>query len=148
MGSFIRTLAQRFGEATAISAADRRRLAASASAANMQRAAVERSRTGRTQRGLRAMEPSKGSLTDPAQVANQALMLLKSWGKWDRDLGQTMSLQRASKQLSTVCGLRQDEILRILGSFKQFYIDPKHDSLALRDERSLIQELERVLELG
>ncbi|PRQ02545.1 Serine/threonine-protein kinase PrkC [Enhygromyxa salina] len=139
MGAFIRALAQRFSEV-----ADRPRSGPSSA-----RLAVpaEARGTGRTQRQLQALRPGQGSLRDPAQVANQAMMLLKSWGKWDRDLGNAMSLERASGALATICGLTQAEVLTTLRSFKQFVIEPKHDSISLRDDRSLVQELARVLKI-
>ena len=140
MGAFIRALATRFAEVE-----KKKRSASAESVENMSRALVTNPRTGRTARGLQAPAPTQGSLSDPAQVANQAMMLLKSWGKWDRDLGNTMSLTRASRALATICGLSQDQVLATLGSFKQFLIEARHDTLSLRDDRSLVQELERVL---
>jgi serine/threonine protein kinase len=137
MGAFIRALATRFSEVT-----ERR---ASESQATMARAQLESPRTGRTHRQLPAMKPGQGSLSDPSQVANQAMMLLKSWGKWDRDIGHAMSLRQACATLATICGLSQDEVLTTLGAFKQFLIEPKHDSISLHDDRSLVEELRRVL---
>jgi serine/threonine-protein kinase len=137
MGAFIRALATRFSEVTEKQASD--------SHLAMQRAALDNPRTGRTQRQLRAMTPSQGSLRDPAHIANQAMMMLKSWGKWDRDIGHAMSLRQACAQLATICGLSQDEVLAALSSYRQFAIEPKHDSIALRDDRSLVEELRRVL---
>jgi serine/threonine protein kinase len=137
MGAFIRALATRFSEVT-----ERR---ASESQTTMARAQLESPRTGRTHRQLPAMKPGQGSLSDPSQVANQAMMLLKSWGKWDRDIGHAMSLRQACATLATICGLSQDQVLTTLGAFKQFLIEPKHDSISLRDDRSLVEELRRVL---
>jgi CRP-like cAMP-binding protein/tRNA A-37 threonylcarbamoyl transferase component Bud32 len=139
MGAFIRALATRFSEVT-----ERR---ATESASQMVRAQLESPRTGRTHRQLAAVKPAQGSLSDAAQVANQAMMLLKSWGKWDRDIGHAMSLRQACATLATICGLNQDEVLATLGSFKQFLIEPKHDSISLRDDRSLVEELRRVLKI-
>jgi eukaryotic-like serine/threonine-protein kinase len=138
MGAFIRALATRFSEVT-------ERQSSSQSQAAMSRTQLESPRTGRTQRQLAAVKPGQGSLSDPAQVANQAMMLLKSWGKWDRDIGHAMSLRQACSTLATICGLSQDEVLTTLGSFKQFLIEPKHDSISLHDDRSLVEELRRVL---
>ncbi|PRQ08707.1 protein kinase domain-containing protein [Enhygromyxa salina] len=140
MGAFIRALAQRFSEVTA-------RPHASASGAELSRSVATTSQVGRTPRQLRAAEPTQGSLSEPAQVANQAMMLLKTWGKWDRDLGNTMSLQRARSALATICGLGEHEVLARLQSFKQFVIEPKHDSISLRDDRALSDELRRVLKI-
>jgi serine/threonine protein kinase len=137
MGAFIRALATRFSEG-----AER---GASQSQLGMTRAQLEAARTGRTHRQLAAVKPGEGSLSDPSQVANQAMMLLKSWGKWDRDLGYAMGLRQACVTLATICGLSQDEVLPTLGAFKQFLIDPKHDSISLRDDRALLEELRRVL---
>jgi serine/threonine protein kinase len=138
MGAFIRALATRFSEVNASHSA-------SQSQAAMARTQLESPRTGRTHRQLAAIKPGQGSLSDPAQVANQAMMLLKSWGKWDRDIGHAMSLRQACSTLATICGLSQDEVLTTLGSFKQFLIEPKHDSISLHDDRSLVEELRRVL---
>jgi serine/threonine protein kinase len=138
MGAFIRALATRFSEVN-------ERQSASQSHAAMARTQLESPRTGRTHRQLAAIKPGQGSLSDPAQVANQAMMLLKSWGKWDRDIGHAMSLRQACSTLATICGLSQDEVLTTLSSFKQFLIEPKHDSISLRDDRSLVEELRRVL---
>ncbi len=135
MGAFIRALAQRFSEATA------KRVSDTSGARPLP------SRTGRTQRQLHAVRPPQGSLADPAQVGNQALMLLKTWGKWDRDLGHSMSLARLCPALATICGLSQDEVLSLLRSYAQFNIEPAHDSISLRDDRGLMRELERALKI-
>jgi serine/threonine protein kinase len=135
MGAFIRTLAQRFSEATQKRAGE---------GSGMRPLPA---RTGRTQRQLHAIKPPQGSLSDPAQVANQAMMLLKSWGKWDRDLGHTMELGRLCPAIATICGLSQDEVLTTLQSYAQFHVDPKHDSISLRDDRGLMRELERFLKI-
>ena len=140
MGAFIRALAQRFSEVAS-------RPLASQSAVEMSRAVVTNAHTGRTPRHLNPVKPTQGALSEPAQVANQAMMLLKTWGKWDRDLGNTMSLERACAALSTICGLTKHEILQRLQSFKQFVIEPKHDSISLHDDRSLSEELRRVLKI-
>jgi eukaryotic-like serine/threonine-protein kinase len=129
MGAFIRTLAQRFSEIT-------HRHAENSGPA----------RTGRTQRQLHAVSPSHGSLSDPAQIANQAMMLLKSWGRWDRDLGHAIELRRLCAAVATICGLSQDEVLTTLQSFAQFSIDARHDCISLRDDRGLLRELERALQ--
>ncbi|MFO7562585.1 MAG: protein kinase [Enhygromyxa sp.] len=132
MGAFIRTLAQRFSEVT-------QKQAESSGARPLP------ARTGRTQRQLQALSPPQGSLSDPAQVANQAMMLLESWGRWDRDLGHTMELRRLCAALATICGISQDEALTTLQSFAQFNVDARHDLVSLRDDRGLRRELERVL---
>jgi serine/threonine-protein kinase len=135
MGAFIRTLAQRFSEAT------QKRTSESSGMRPLP------ARTGRTQRQLHAVKPPQGSLSDPAQVANQAMMLLKSWGKWDRDLGHAMELGRLCAAIATICGLSQDEVLTTLRSYAQFHVDAKHDSISLRDDRGLVRELERFLKI-
>jgi serine/threonine-protein kinase len=141
MGAFIRALATRFSEVTERRASE----TASQSQVQMTRAQLDSPRTGRTHRQLAAVKPGQGSLSDPSQVANQAMMLLKSWGKWDRDIGHAMSLRQACATLATICGLSQDEVLTTLGAFKQFLIEPKHDSISLHDDRSLVEDLRRVL---
>jgi len=148
MGAFIRTLAQRFAEAAQAPQTPRERKQAADSSLAVDTPREAPGQPGRTQRQLAAVEPSQGSLRDPAQVANQALMVLESWGKWDRDLGQTMSLARLCRSLATICGLEQSEVLRILRSFEQFLIEAKHDSISLRDSKSLAAELERVLKIS
>jgi eukaryotic-like serine/threonine-protein kinase len=141
MGAFIRALATRFSEV-----AERRAMeTGSQSQAGMARSQLEGSQTGRTHRQLAATKPGQGSLSDPSQVANQAMMLLKSWGKWDRDIGHAMSLGQACTTLATICGISQDEVLTTLGAFKQFLIEPTHNSISLRDDRALMEELRRVL---
>jgi serine/threonine protein kinase len=140
MGAFIRALATRFSEVT-----ERASQSQSMSRAQLAPHFVEEGSRGRTHRQLATVKPEQGSLTDPSQVANQAMMLLKSWGKWDRDIGHAMSLRQACGQLASICGLSQDEVLAALGSFKQFLIEPKHDSISLRDDRSLVEDLRRVL---
>jgi serine/threonine-protein kinase len=152
MGAFIRALATRFSEVTERRASDEAAAAerrpsdsGSLSKVTLPRTYLESPRTGRTHRQLAAVKPAQGSLSDPAQVANQAMMLLKSWGKWDRDIGHAMSLRQACATLATICGLSQDEVLTTLGAFKQFLIEPKHDSISLHDDRSLVEELRRVL---
>jgi serine/threonine protein kinase len=150
MGAFIRALATRFSEVTERRASDEmaeRRASDSGSHSRitLPRTHLEPPRTGRTHRQLAAVKPGQGSLSDPSQVANQAMMLLKSWGKWDRDIGHAMSLRQVCSTLATICGISQDEVLTTLGAFKQFLIEAKHDSISLRDDRSLVEELRRVL---
>ena len=147
MGAFIRALAQRFSESTHKWASDTSG-ARPIPAQFLQQAAASPqppARTGRTQRQLRAVQPPQGSLADPAQVANQAMMVLESWGQWDRDLGRTMSLRRLCTILATICGLSQDEVLTILRAYAQFQVEAVHDTVALRDHRGLKAELERTL---
>ena len=73
MGAFIRTLATRFSET------ERRPSETSGSHSQMSRPLHEV--RGRTHRQLDAARPDRGSLSDPSHVANQAMMLLKSWGQ-------------------------------------------------------------------
>lgn len=145
MGAFIRTLAQRFSEATHKRASE----SGPHPAASPDKSGARPlpARTGRTLRHLHAVAPPQGSLADPAQIANQALMLLKSWGRWDRDLGHTMALERLCAATATICGIGQHEVLTILESYPQFHIDTKHNSISLRDDRGLIRELERFLKI-
>jgi eukaryotic-like serine/threonine-protein kinase len=140
MGAFIRALAQRFSETSHKRASD-------TSGVRPVPAQLGPARTGRTQRQLHAVRPIQGSLAEPAQVANQAMMVLESWGQWDRDLGHTMALGRLCAAIATICGLSQAEVLSILGSYAHFQIEPVHDTIALRDARGLKRELERTLGL-
>jgi eukaryotic-like serine/threonine-protein kinase len=142
MGAFIRVLATRFSEVT------ERRSVDGTSQSHMSRAQIDGPRIGRTHRELTGVKPAQGSLDDPSQVANQAMMLLKSWGKWDRDVGHTMSLRQACATVANICGLSQDEVLTALGSFKQFLIEPTHNSISIRDDRSLVEDLRRVLKFS
>jgi CRP-like cAMP-binding protein len=80
---------------------------------------------------------------DPAGIANQALMLLKTWGRWDRDLGLTMSLRRLCGGVKASFGFATEEVLAALQRYRQFTIDPTNDVISLRDEKGLIAELER-----
>ena len=138
MGAFIRALAQRFSEAAQTRRSD---TSGPLPAAAVLTAAVP-ARTGRTELQLQAVQLR---VADPAQVANQAMMLLKSWGRWDRDVGHAMALGRLCGAIAAICGLSQDEVLTILRSFAQFSVEPKHDLISLRDDRGLARELERFL---
>jgi eukaryotic-like serine/threonine-protein kinase len=139
MGAFIRALAQRFSEVARPVIADARIPAALQHATPSHASPVIPS--------SQPSPPNPAELSSPAQVANQAMMLLKTWGKWDRDLGNAMSLQRACKALAITCGLSEAQILLRLQSFEQFMIEPKHDSISLHDDRSLIEQLRQVLEI-
>ena len=76
------------------------------------------------------------------------MMLLDSWGRWDRDLGHAMELGRLCRAVATICGIDQDEVLATLRSFAWFNIDPRDGSVSLRDGRALMRELERFLKIS
>ncbi len=78
---------------------------------------------------------------EPAKLANQALMLLKTWGVWDRDLGWTMSLRRLCGGIKGGAGMTQEELVEVLRRYRQLFIDPSNDVIALRDDRGLMVEL-------
>ncbi len=80
---------------------------------------------------------------DPAGIANQALMLLKTWGKWDRDLGWTMSLRRLCGGVKASFGFAPEEVLAALQRHRQFSIEIDEDTVSLHDDKTLMAELER-----
>ncbi len=80
---------------------------------------------------------------DPAGIANQALMLLKTWGRWDRDVGWTMSLRRLCGAVKASFGFAPEEVLAALGRYRQLDLDLANDTISLRDDKGLMAELER-----
>jgi serine/threonine-protein kinase len=82
---------------------------------------------------------------DPAGIANQALMLIKTWGRWDRDLGWTISLRRLCGAVKASFGFAPEEVLASLQRYRHFVIDVPNDVVSLRDDKGLMGELERTL---
>jgi CRP-like cAMP-binding protein len=82
---------------------------------------------------------------DPTGIANQALMLLKTWGRWDRDMGWTMSLRRLCGGVKASFGFTPEEVLAALQRHRQFLLDPTNDVISLRDDKGLMAELERIV---
>lgn len=80
---------------------------------------------------------------DPAGIANQALMLLKTWGRWDRDIGWTMNLRRLCGAVKASFGFGPDEVIAALQRHRQFILDPANDTISLRDDKGLMADLER-----
>ena len=99
------------------------------------RALAQRFSEGEEKRRLAAMAgPVERT---PAEIANQALMVIELWGKWDRDLGATMSLGRLCNSLQSALGVTQDRVVETLAAFPQFTIDRQHGLVALRDKQAL-----------
>ena len=121
MGAFIRVLAQRFSSVEAHGSDD----------ATDTRGAIG---TGQSPRA-----------TDPVQIANLALMTLKTWGHQDSEHGCSMSAIQLCESVGTICGLSEDAVLKILRQYSQFDIVLTQDLISLADERSLIEELSRFL---
>lgn len=107
MGSFIRSLAQRFTDA----------------------------------------ENRSISLKDPVQIANLALMTLKTWGTPHRR-GPSMSAIQLCESVGKTARLSADEVLKVLRQYKHFKIELTKDSIALPDEAGLLAELRRFLHPG
>ena len=123
MGAFIRALAQRFADV------DQR---ASQSVTKVPSSPAARSSSAR----------------DPVQIANLALMTLRTWGRRDRERGGlSMSVMRLCESIAKICGQSEDEVLKILRQYGQFEVVLTHDKIVLRDERGLIEELGRALKL-
>jgi CRP-like cAMP-binding protein len=80
---------------------------------------------------------------DPAGIANQALMLLKTWGRWDRDVGWTMNLRRMCGAVKASFGFGPDEVIAAVQRHRQFVVDVGNDTISLRDDKALMAELER-----
>ncbi|NVB40733.1 protein kinase [Pseudenhygromyxa sp. WMMC2535] len=75
------------------------------------------------------------------EIANFAMMVLDSWGRWDRDLGATMSLRRLCGAIKTNFAMTQDAVLAALDDYPQFTIDRERDVIGLRDKRALREAL-------
>ncbi|MFV8749140.1 serine/threonine-protein kinase [Nannocystaceae bacterium ST9] len=80
---------------------------------------------------------------DPAGIANQALMLLKTWGRWDRDMGWSMSLRRLCAGVKASFGFAPEEVLAVLPRYRQFVVDVAADTISVRDDKGLMAEIER-----
>ena len=78
---------------------------------------------------------------DPAQIANLALMTLKTWGRRRSDHSRTMSLLKLCESIAKLTKLRENKVLKILRHYEQFEIDLTEDVIVLRDVQGLAQEL-------
>ncbi|PRP96777.1 Serine/threonine-protein kinase PrkC [Enhygromyxa salina] len=117
MGAFIRVLARRFSE-------------------------VEK----RVARGVRTtLTPQGSTRVDPAQIANLALMTLKTWGRRDPELGRSMSAIALCESIAKLVGLSEDSVLKILRQYAHFNIELTQDQISLADERGLVAELSRLM---
>lgn len=84
-------------------------------------------------------------VTDPVQIANLALMTLKTWGAPDAELGWSMGAVELCESVGKLCRLSADEVLKILRQYAQFEIVLTQDVIALQDEKGLVAELRRFL---
>jgi serine/threonine-protein kinase len=116
MGSFIGALARRFSDVE-------NRALESAAAASKREVFAGRS--------------------DPVQIANLALMTLKTWGTPDGDAGNSMSVMSLCESIAGVHGISEDAVLKVLRQYAQFEIVLTLDVISLRDERGLLAELGR-----
>jgi serine/threonine protein kinase len=83
---------------------------------------------------------AKRAGVDPVQIANLALMTLKTWGR-----NNSMSALQLCEKIAKTCGLSEDEVLKILRQYAHFEIALAQDRISLRDERGLVEELRRFL---
>jgi serine/threonine protein kinase len=91
------------------------------------------------------VESRPHGLTDPAQIANLALMILKTWGVSDAKRGRTMSAIQLCESVGRLSRLTADQVLKILRQYAQFKIVLSQDVISLPDEQGLIAELRRFL---
>jgi eukaryotic-like serine/threonine-protein kinase len=91
------------------------------------------------------VENRSHGLTDPVQIANLALMTLKTWGVADAKRGPSMSAMRLCESVGKLARLSADEVLKILRQYAQFKIMLSQDVISLPDEPGLVAELRRFL---
>jgi CRP-like cAMP-binding protein len=84
-------------------------------------------------------------ITDPVQIANLALMTLKTWGASDPKQGRSMSAIRLCESVGKFSRLSADEVLKILRQYLQFKVELSRDKISLPDEKALVDELRRFL---
>ena len=80
---------------------------------------------------------------DPAQIANLALMTLKTWGRRDKDQPPSMSVMQLCEAIARISGTSEDAVLKILRQYGQLEIALARDRVTLVDERGLAGELRR-----
>ena len=78
---------------------------------------------------------------DPAEVANLALMNLKTWGQRSREHGMVMNAERLVASIAKTMGLRENAVLKILNQYEHFEVMLTHGVIALRDDHALAAEL-------
>ncbi|WP_198154545.1 protein kinase domain-containing protein [Plesiocystis pacifica] len=104
------------------------------------RALAQRFSEGEEKRRMVAM--GVGIERSAHDIANSAMMILGSWGKWDRDLGSTMGLGRLVGAVKSSLGSSQDQIIAGLAQYERFFVlDDEHDTVSLRDARGLRKAL-------
>lgn len=109
------------------------------------RALAQRFSEGEEKRMAAASMHSGVRPATAVEIANQALMVLKTWGRWDRDLGLTMPLGQLCQLVGGALRTPEQDVSAALASYAHFRIEPRHDSVALRDDRALKTVLEREL---
>jgi serine/threonine protein kinase len=91
------------------------------------------------------VENRSHGVTDPVQIANLALMTLKTWGVSDPKRGRSMSAMRLCESVGKLARLSADEVLKIVRQYAQFKVVLSQDVISLPDEKALIEELRRFL---
>jgi serine/threonine-protein kinase len=91
------------------------------------------------------VENRSHGLTDPVQIANLALMTLKTWGISDAKRGRSMSAMRLCESVGKIAQLSADEVLKVLRQYAQFKVVLSQDVISLPDEKALLDELRRFL---
>ena len=79
----------------------------------------------------------------PAQIANLALMTMRTWGRRSDNHGLTMSVIGLCESIAKIYGVRDSVVLKALRQYAHFEILLTHDVIALRDEVGLAEELRR-----
>jgi serine/threonine-protein kinase len=80
---------------------------------------------------------------DPIQIANLALMNLRTWGRRSSEGHHAMSVVRLCTSIAQFCGLPDNAVLKVLRQYPQFDVDLPLDRVALVDEPSLLEALRR-----
>jgi serine/threonine protein kinase len=91
------------------------------------------------------VENRSHGVTDPVQIANLALMTLKTWGAPDAKHGCSMGAVQLCESVGKLCRLSADEVLKILRQYGQFEIVLTQDVISLSDEQGLVAELRRFM---
>jgi serine/threonine-protein kinase len=88
---------------------------------------------------------SRGSTStaDPVEIANLALMYLKTWGRRSSERAYSMSLLQLCGQIAQFTRLSENAVLKALRQYAQFEIDLALDRISLADEQALLEELRR-----
>jgi CRP-like cAMP-binding protein len=83
------------------------------------------------------------STADPVEIANLALMNLRTWGRRGHEHGHAMSVLRLCGQIAKFSGLSENAVLKALRQYSQFDIDLSLDRISVIDEQGLLDELRR-----